>query len=74
VPNTSRKFAPLAVHQRDADHGRQKIHNRENHVAPVRAQIAQSALQQNARVVPDDRVHAGRRVAKQNYAGQQKGN
>ena len=56
--HNDQKSSSLSVHQHHADRGRQKIHHRKNHVAPVRTQIAQSALQQNARVVPDDGVNA----------------
>ncbi len=71
VPRMNRNLPPLAVHQRHAHHGHEKVDRGENDIAPVRLHVGESALQQNAGVEADDRVDAGGRVAGENHAGQQ---
>ena len=74
VPDNEQELAALAVDQHHADHGHEKFTHGEKHVAPVRLQVGEPALQQNASVVADDGVDAGGCVAGENDAGEQKGN
>ena len=51
-----------------------KLTDREDDVAPVRVEIVEPALQQDAGVVADDGIDARGRVAEEDDAGQQEGN
>ena len=73
VPIISRNLRPLRSTSVMPTMVIRKLTMVKSDVAPVRLQIGEAALQQNAGVVADDGVDAGGRVAGKNDAGQQKG-
>jgi len=66
------KASALAIDKHHADERHQEVDPSEDHIAPVGCQVRKSALQQDTRVVPNDRVDARRRIAGKDHAGQQK--
>jgi len=52
------ELAAEPVNKRDADHGHSEVDDREEHVAPVRLEIGESALEKDAGVIEDDGVDA----------------
>ncbi len=65
--------AAFAVDEQHADGGHEEVDEGERDVAPVGLQVTQTALQQDAGVVEDDRVDAGCGVAGEDGAGQDEG-
>ena len=67
------ELAALAVDEHDSDHRHQEIHRGEDDIAPVRLHVGKAGLNQDRRIIADDRIHAGQLVAGQDDAGQDEG-
>ncbi len=74
VPTESKNLRPLRSTRKTAMGVAHKIDEIENNGAKVRHAVAHSGLDQNGRIVTDDRIDAGGLIAGKDDAGQQKRN
>ena len=67
------ELAPLLVHQHHGDHRHEEVHGHEQDVSQMGMVITEAGLDEDRRVVPDDRVDARGLVAAEDDAGQHEG-